>query len=137
MLNNFTFDHSADDVPQARVLLKQIFAGLELRTRLERKHPSDERPTIVVDHPFTLQNVGNIGHPGPRRNVDDLVLLQRARRLDLLLAVNVDAANADHQDQYDGEDSVAEHDEWIARTRRAPRRWRNLFGLQRSARTPW
>ena len=44
----------------------RVFAGLEFGARLQRKHAADERPAIVVDHAFTLQHIGNVGHSGAR-----------------------------------------------------------------------
>ena len=107
MLHHLALDNGADDIAQTGVLLKRIFAGLQIGARLQREHAADKRPAIVVDHAFALENIGNIGHSGPGRNVDDLVFLQRARRLDLLLAVDIDAAGAEHHDQHDGDDRVA------------------------------
>ena len=136
VLHYLAFDHDADDIAQTGVLLKCVFAGLEFGARLQRKHAADERPAIVVDHAFTLQDIGNVGHSGARRNIDDLVFLQRAGRLDLLFAVNICGAHADHRDQHDGDDRVADHDEWIAGALGPLWRRRNLLGLQRRARAP-
>ena len=96
MLDHLAFDDGANDIAQAGVLLKRVFAGLELRARLQRKNAADERPAIIIDHAFALQNIGNVGHSRARRNVDDLVVLQRSRGLELLFAVDVYTARADH-----------------------------------------
>src|SRR6185437_1382774 len=103
MLYHLAVDHGADDVAQAGVLLKRVFAGLEFGARLQCKHSTDERPAVVVDHAVLLQDVGDVGHSRARWNDDDLVLLQRAGSLELLLAVEVGAASADHQDQHNGD----------------------------------
>ena len=44
MLHHLAFDDGADDVAQAGVLLKRIFAGLEFGARLQREHAADEGP---------------------------------------------------------------------------------------------
>ena len=99
VLDHFALDDGADDVAQAGALLERIFARFQFGACLHRQHRADERPTVVVDHALALQHVGDIGHSGPRRNVDDLVLLQRTRRFQLLSAVVVGSAGADHPDQ--------------------------------------
>ena len=137
VLHHLALDHGADDVAQAGILLKQIFAGLELRACLQREHGADERPAIIVDDAFALQRIGDVGHSGARGNVDDLVLLQRTGRLDLLPAVEISAADADHQHQNEGDDGVADNDQRIAGALGAFRRRRNLLGLQRGARAAW
>ncbi len=104
-----------------------ILAGLEIGTCLQRKHAADEDPGIDVDHALTLQDVGDIALAGPRRNVDDLVFLQRARRFQGLLAVIIRRCRTDHQDDQEGDDGIADHDERIAGALRPPRRRRDLF----------
>jgi hypothetical protein len=137
VLDHLALDHGADDIAQAGVLLKGIFPGLQFRARLQRKHAADECPAIIVDHALALQDVGNIGHAGAGRNVDDLVRRQWPWGLDLLFAVEIRAAAAEHRDQHEGDDGIADHDEWIAGALGPLRRRRNLLGLQRSARAPW
>ena len=47
---------------------EEIFAGLELRARLEREHAADEDQTVLVDHAFALEQVGDVHHAGSRRD---------------------------------------------------------------------
>ncbi len=137
VLHHLAVDDGADDIAQAGILLELIFAGLEIGARLQREYGADERPAVIVDHAFALQGVGDVAHAGARRDVDDLVLLQRTGRLQLLLAVVIGAGGAEHCHQQDGDDGVADHDEWIAGALGPSRRRRNLLGLQRGARRPW
>ena len=137
MLDYLALDDGADHVAQAGILLKRVLAGLELGPRFQRNDAADESPAIVVDHAFTLQDIGDIGHAGARGNIDDLVFLQRAPGFDLLLAVDVHRTGAEQQGQHDGDDGIADDDERVAGALRPLRRRRDLFGLQRGARTPW
>jgi len=43
-------------------LLKCVFACLSSGA-LHRKHAANERPAIVVDHAFTLQDIGDVVIP--------------------------------------------------------------------------
>jgi len=136
MLHHLALDDGADDIAKAGVLLERIFTGLQIRPGPQRKHAADKGPAVVVDHSLALQDVGDVGHAGTRRNVDHLVLLQRSRRFDLLLAVDVEAAAADHGNQDDGEYRVTGDHQRIAGPIGTLRRRRDLLGLQRGTRTP-
>ena len=135
MLHHLAFDNGADDVAQTGVLLERIFARLEAGARFQCEHASVKRPAIVVDHAFTLKNLRDVAHTSPRRNVDDPVFLQRSGRLDLLLAVDIDSANAKHPDQHERDDRVAGYHQRTARTRGALRRRRHLFRFECGTRT--
>ncbi|AHY51088.1 hypothetical protein BJS_03936 [Bradyrhizobium japonicum SEMIA 5079] len=136
MLHHLALDDGGDDVAQGGVFLERILTRLEVRARLQRGDAGDEHPGIDVGHAFPVQRLGDVALAGPLRDVDDLVFLQRPRRLEQLPAVIVDAAGAEHGDQQKGDDGVADDHEGIARPVRSPRRRRNLFGLQRCPRTP-
>ena len=134
VLHHLAFDDGGDHVAQAGVLLERVFAGLEIGARLQRDHAADEPPAVDVGDAFAAQNVGDVGDAGALRNVDDLVVPQRTGRLDLLLAVDVESAGADHQHQQPGDDGVADHHPRIAGAIGPLRRRRHLFRLQRGAR---
>ena len=136
MLHHLALDDGADDIAQACVLLERIFTGLQIGAGLQRKNAADKCPAIVVDHALALQNVGDIGHAGSRRNVDYLVFLQRSWRLDLLLAVDINRTGANHRDQDDGDDGVAGDHQRVTSPIGPLRRRRDLLGLQRGARAP-
>src|SRR5262249_39219109 len=135
MLHDLAFYDCTDDVAQGCILLKGIFARLQFRARPQSKHSTYESPPIAVDHALALQHFGDIGQAGPRGNVDDLILLQRTRRLDDLPSVIVNRTSADHHQQYERYDGVADDNKRVARALRALGwRW-NLFGFERGART--
>ena len=137
VLHHLALDDGGDDIAQAGILLKGIFARLEVGTCLERKHAADECPGIDVDHALAQQHVGDVALAGTRGNVDDLVFPQRARGLQHLPAVIVHRSRPDHQNDQDGDDGIADDHERIAGALRPLRRRRHLLGLQRSARAPW
>src|SRR6202000_627239 len=114
-----------------------IFAWLQFRTRLQRDDRTEESPAVDVDHAFTLQDLGDVEGYGTRGNHDRLVLLQRSRSLQGLLAVIIGGAGAEHSDQEKRNDGVADDHKRIARPLRPLRRRRYLLGLQRGARTSW
>ncbi|MGY3081577.1 hypothetical protein ACVWZZ_007985 [Bradyrhizobium sp. LM6.10] len=136
MLHHLAFDDGGDDVAQGCVFLERILTGLEIRTRLQRSDTGDEYPRIDVGHAFPVQRLGDVALAGALRDVDDLVVLQRSRRLEHLPAVIVHAARTDHRDQQQGDDGVADDHEGIARAVRSLRRRRDLLGLERCPRTP-
>src|SRR3954447_645560 len=105
--------------------------------RFQRENGADECPSVTVDHSRSLQNLGDIGHSGARGNDDDLVFLKRAGSFELLFAIIVSGAGADHCDEQNGDDGVADHHEWVTRARRSPWRRRNLLRLQRCPGTAW
>src|SRR4051812_24643207 len=136
MLHHLALDDGGNDVAQGRVLLERGFTGLEVRTRLQRSDAGNECPRIDVGHAFPVQRLGDVALAGALRDVDDLVFLQRSRRLEHLSAVIVHAARTDHRNQQEGDDGVADNHEGIARAVRSLRRRRDLLGLERCPRTP-
>ena len=137
VLHHLAFDDGADDIAQTGVLLKQVLAGLEFRTRLQGKYGADERPPVAIDHAFTLERIGYVGHSGSGRSIDHLFFLQRAGSFNLLSAVNVRATDTDHDQQHKGEHGVANHHPRVAGPLRSFWRRRNLLRLQRGARAAW
>ena len=115
MLHHLAFDDCLHHVAHARALGEDVFAGLELAARLEREHPADENQAVLVDHAFAPQQVGDFHHAEAGRDVDHLVLRERAGRLEPALAEH-DGATPDQerQDQH-RENGVADDHQRVAR----------------------
>ena len=64
---------------------KFILAGLEILARLEHEHATDEQPRLI-DDAFAREDIGDIAHSGPARNIDDPVGGERAGCLEALFA---------------------------------------------------
>ena len=85
VLHHLAFDDGVDHVGEAGMLGELVFAVLEVAARLEHHHAADEHPGLI-DHAFALQQFGDIADAEAARNIDHLVLGQRAGRLEALLA---------------------------------------------------
>ena len=71
--------------------------------------------------------------PEPRRDVDDLVCLERTGRLEAALADDERRPPATISKHQQGEDGIADDHERIARPPRRTRRHRHLLGLESGA----
>src|SRR5262245_60035163 len=134
MLDDLAFDQRVDDVAQACLPLELVLAGLEIIARIHRHDAADEDPPRLVDHALAREDLGDVSAAHAARNIDDLVLRERAGLLEALLAEHGGAASREAEHEDDGKQSVAGDNDWIASTARAARAW-HLLGLKRSART--
>ncbi len=98
MLNDLALADDVDHVTQARLFGKKVLAEFEFIARLAHPHAADEHPGLI-DHAFTLQNVGDVANPRAARNVDDLFLGKRPRSLETLLAERQRKAGRDGSEQ--------------------------------------
>ena len=74
-----SLDDGRDDVAQAGMRLELIFAGFEALVSLENEHAADEDPGLV-DDAILVKHIGDVANAGAARNIDDLVVRQRARQ---------------------------------------------------------
>src|SRR6185437_14104127 len=118
VLHDAVLDDRLDDLRQTRVLRELVFAALEATTRLEHQHAAHEHQWLI-DHALTYQHFRNILDAEPARNVDDLVLRERTRRLKPLPADPDRAANGDGEHDEHRENSVADDHQRMAHPARA------------------
>src|SRR5262249_28434388 len=109
-------------------------AVFELAARLAHPYAADEHPRLI-DHAFALQDVGDIAHAGAARNIHDLVLRQRAGRLEALLAEAERQTGAQRGEKNEREQRAAGDDDGMARARRWTLGLGHPVRLQRRART--
>ena len=113
VLHHLAFDDGVDHVAQAGVPGEAVLAVFQFVLRLEHQRAGDEQPGLV-DDAFAHQQIGGVADAAAR-DVDDLVLGERARQIETLLAEHEGDA-ADHGDQEDdGEQRVAGDDDRVAR----------------------
>jgi hypothetical protein len=133
VLHHLALDDGVDHVVRACVLGELIFAVFQLVARLEQQRAGHEQ-VGPVDHALAHQQVGSVADAAAR-DVDDLLLFERAGQIEPLLADHEGDADRNRQHENDGEDRIARDDDGIAPARGAPRRHRHVLGLQRGART--
>ena len=137
MLHHLSFDDRLYHVLHAGPLREQVLAGLEVGARLEGKYATDENESVRIHDAFALEQIGDVHHAGARRNRDNLVLLQWARRFESALAENHCRAADDEHEHYRRENSVADDYQRIARASRRAAGYRHMIGLQGGARAAW
>ena len=86
VLHHLAFDDRLDDVAHAGVLREEVLAGFQFVARLERKNAAEEDQRCSSITPSRSQQIGDLAACRPRRNVDDLVRVERARRFEPRLA---------------------------------------------------
>ena len=130
VLHHLPFDDRLHHVLDAGPLGEKILTRFKLGARVEREHAANEDEPMRIHDPLACEEVGDVHDAGARRDVDDFIFLQRARRFEAALPEDERASHDDeHKHQY-GDDGIAYDHEWIAR---APRRagWhRHLIGLE-------
>ena len=134
VLHHLALDDGIDHVAQACVPGEAVLAVFQFVLRLEHQRAGDEQIGLI-DDAFAHQQIGGVADAAAR-DVDHLVLGERARQIETLLAEHEGDA-ADHGDQEDdGEQRIAGDDDRVARAlgTRGPRRHRHVLGLQRRAR---
>jgi hypothetical protein len=111
VLDHLAFDQRFGDVAGARALVELVFAEFQIRAaRLHRHRSGDEDPRIA-DHAFALEQLADIANAKTARNVDDLVLGQRARLFETLVGPIGGESDDDGEQQHDREDRIADdHD---------------------------
>src|SRR5262249_23021158 len=132
MLDDLALADDVDHVAQARLLGKKVLAVFEFVARLAHPHAADEDPGLI-DHAFALQDVGNVAHAGTARNIHHLLLGERSRSLESLLAECERHAGADGGEQDEREQGAARDDDGMARTRGMTLGLRHAIGLERRA----
>ena len=113
-----------------------VLAVFERAARLEHDHPAHEHPGLI-DHAFAHQQFGNFLDAEAARNIDDLVVLERAGRREPLLADVQYAAEGDRENHQRREDCIADHHQRMAHALGAQPRSRHPFRLERGARAAW
>ncbi len=134
VLHHLALDDGIDHVAQACVPGEAVLAVFQFVLRLEHQRAGDEQIGLI-DDAFAHQQIGGLADAAAR-DVDHLVLGERARQIETLLAEHEGDA-ADHGDQEDdGEQCIAGDDDRVAGAlgTRGPRRHRHVLGLQRRAR---
>ena len=133
MLHHLPFDDRFHHVLDAGPLREKIFAGLELGARVEREHAADEDEPMRIHDSLAREEVGNVHDAGARRDVDDLVFLQRARRFEPAFPDHERAPYDDEEKHQHGDNGIAHNYQRIARTPRGAGWHRHLIGLEGGA----
>jgi hypothetical protein len=97
---------------------KLELARFEILACLEHEHPTDKQPRLV-DDAFARQDVGNVAHARTARDIDDAILLQRARRLEALLTDDKCHARHNGQQHESADNGIADNDQRVPRAGRA------------------
>src|SRR5207237_5988276 len=95
---------------------------------------ADEHPA-VADHALALEQVGNIARPEAARDIDGLVLFERSRHLETLLADRKRESGHHRRQEDESEQGAPRNDERVARAPRRPDKLWHAFGLQCGAGT--
>jgi hypothetical protein len=119
------------------VLGKKIFAGFEIRASFQRNDSTKEDHRVLVHDAFAAQEVGDFHDPEPSRNVDYLVLLKGARRLESMLADRDRNPGTERGENKQCQNCIADDYQRIPHPRR-PSVWHGHgLRLKRSARRSW
>ena len=134
VLHHLVADERVEHVMQARMPGELVFAEAKLLVVLGEQRAGDEGQG-VLDDALLDQEIGDVADAVARRNVDDLVGVERPGRVEPMLAHREADAEQDRHDDEDREDGIARDHHGVARALRPFGRHRDPFRLERGART--
>jgi hypothetical protein len=136
MRDDLAVDDGRYHVAQAGVRAELIFARLEIFPRFENKYATDKYPGLI-DDAFTVKYIGDIAYPGAVRDIDNPVLWQRSRRIELLVADVKQSAGQNCKQYKQAENGIANDDKRVPRALRSPWRHIDRIRLERRSRATW